>query len=75
MSTLKKEPDDSIGCPWLDPGPHGNKLKLEDYPSALLMRVANRIQADVTSVYARQHERACPSGASWPGFTNQLRCS
>ena len=60
MSTLKKEPDDSTGCPWLDTGPHGNKLKLEDYPSALLMRVANRIQADVTSVYARQHELSVP---------------
>lgn len=33
---------------------------LDDYPSALLMRVANLVQAEVTSVYAREHALSVP---------------
>jgi DNA-binding MarR family transcriptional regulator len=41
-------------------GPRGQGLALDDYPSALLMRVANLIQAEVTSGYARQHQLTVP---------------
>lgn len=47
-------------CPWLSAGPRGQGLALDDYPSALLMRVANLIQAEVTSGYARQHQLTVP---------------
>ena len=62
MSTLKRRPDSASrsDCPWLSAGPGGGGLGLDDYPSALLMRVANLIQAEVTSVYARQHELSVP---------------
>lgn len=62
MSTSKRQaggPSPS-GCPWLSAGPRGQGLALEDYPSALLMRVANLIQAEITSGYARQHQLTVP---------------
>ncbi len=62
MSTLKRataEPGPSP-CPWLSAGPRGQGLVLDDYPSALLMRVANLIQAEVTSGYARAHQLTVP---------------
>jgi DNA-binding MarR family transcriptional regulator len=62
MSTLKRPagaPDPSE-CPWLNAGPLGQGLALDDYPSALLMRVANLIQAEVTSGYARRHQLTVP---------------
>jgi len=62
MSTSKRRLDGASrsDCPWLSAGPGGGGLGLDDYPSALLMRVANLIQAEVTSVYARQHELSVP---------------
>ncbi len=62
MSTLKRQaggPSPS-GCPWLGAGPRGQGLALDDYPSALLMRVANLIQAEITSGYARAHQLTVP---------------
>jgi DNA-binding MarR family transcriptional regulator len=62
MSTPKRQaggPSPSA-CPWLSAGPFGGGLALDDYPSALLMRVANLIQAEVTSVYAKQHGLTVP---------------
>ncbi|MDB5946854.1 MAG: transcriptional regulator, MarR-family [Ramlibacter sp.] len=47
-------------CPWTEAGPRGAGLALDDNPSALLMRVANLVQAEVTSVYARQHDLTVP---------------
>jgi DNA-binding MarR family transcriptional regulator len=62
MSTLRRavRGPDPPGCPWLRAGPAGGRLALDDYPSALLMRVANLIQAEVTGVYAKQHELTVP---------------
>ncbi len=62
MSTLKREPHrpGQAACPWLNAGPGGRGLALDDYPSALLMRVANLIQLEVTSVYAKQHALTVP---------------
>ena len=59
MSTLKRR-SGAAPCPWISAGPGGSGLGLDDFPSALLMRVANLIQAEVTSVYARQHELTVP---------------
>ena len=59
MSTLKRPPG-RPACPWLSAGPSGRGLALDDYPSALLMRVANLIQIEVTSVYASQHGLTVP---------------
>ena len=62
MSTLK--PRSALrgpsACPWLSAGPSGRGLALDDFPSVLLMRVANMIQTGVTSVYARQHALTVP---------------
>ncbi len=62
MSTLKRavRRPDPPSCPWLRAGPAGSRLALDDYPSVLLMRVANLIQAEVTGVYAKQHDLTVP---------------
>jgi DNA-binding MarR family transcriptional regulator len=62
MSTSKQQAGrpGQAPCPWLSAGPSGGGLTLDDYPSALLMRVANLIQVEVTSEYARQHALTVP---------------
>ncbi|MGA0569583.1 MarR family winged helix-turn-helix transcriptional regulator [Variovorax sp. VNK109] len=61
MSTLKKNSGKGVeACPWRDLGPQGGGLELEDYPTALLMRVANHLQAEITGVNAKLHELSVP---------------
>jgi len=58
MSTFNAP--DGPRCPWDDPGVDGHKLRLDEYPSALIMRTANLIQAETTSIYAREHGLTVP---------------
>jgi len=56
MSTLRApaahtEP----ACPWHADGRFAADLPLEDYPSTLLMRLANAIQQEVSTTYVRAH--------------------
>jgi len=61
MSTLKRVARPAAGSsPWAGAGPQGGGLALDDSPAALLMRVANVIHAEVTSVYAKQHALTVP---------------
>jgi DNA-binding MarR family transcriptional regulator len=62
MSTLEGRPRSrsQAACPWQTVGPSGRGLALDDFPSVLLMRVANLIQLEVTSVYARKHGLTVP---------------
>lgn len=59
-STRQAGSPSHTACPWLSAGPGGRGLALDDYPSALLMRVANLIQVEVTGVYAKQHALTVP---------------
>jgi DNA-binding MarR family transcriptional regulator len=47
-------------CPWLDPGPNGEKLNVEDFPSFLFWRVANSIKTHLTGRYLEQFEMTLP---------------
>jgi DNA-binding MarR family transcriptional regulator len=38
-------------CPWVDPGPDGANLRLEDFPSFQFMRVANAMQRSAARAY------------------------
>lgn len=42
-------------CPWHADGRFAADLPLEDYPSTMLMRLANAIQQEVSATYARDH--------------------
>jgi len=42
-------------CPWHQDGGFAQDLPPEDYPSTMLMRLANAIQQEVSSVYVREH--------------------
>jgi DNA-binding MarR family transcriptional regulator len=46
--------------PWNAAVEEGRKLDLAEYPSALLLRVANVIHQDSTAVYARKHGLSVP---------------
>ncbi len=48
--------------PWLDPGEDGANLELEDFPSVMLMRVANAVQMQTTRAYS---ERAGLAPTEW----------
>jgi DNA-binding MarR family transcriptional regulator len=54
------DPDGEESCPWLDPGPSGEKLNVEDFPSFLFWRVANSIKTHVTGRYLEQFEMTLP---------------
>lgn len=42
-------------CPWIDMG-RGAKLELGDYPSVMLLRLANAIQQELAYKYASEHD-------------------
>jgi DNA-binding MarR family transcriptional regulator len=52
--------DVSPSDPWNAAVERGRKLELAEYPSSLLLRVANVIHQEGTAVYARQHGLALP---------------
>lgn len=47
-------------CPWLEPGPHGENLNVEDFPSFLFWRVANSIKTHLTGRYLEQFDMTLP---------------
>jgi DNA-binding MarR family transcriptional regulator len=47
-------------CPWLDPGPAGEKLNVEDFPSFLFWRVANAIKTHLTGRYLEPFDITLP---------------
>lgn len=46
--------------PWADPGPAGEHLALEDFPSFLLVRLAHAMQRDVTAGCLADTELSVP---------------
>jgi DNA-binding MarR family transcriptional regulator len=48
--------DETEDCPWLKIGRRGAKLALEDYPSVMLLRLANSIQQELAYEYANEHD-------------------
>ena len=50
----------SASDPWNAAVEHGRKLELAQYPSSLLLRVANVIHQEGTAIYARKHGLALP---------------
>jgi DNA-binding MarR family transcriptional regulator len=57
-SGARLEPDSSD--PWNAAVERGRQLRLAEYPSSLLLRVANVIHQEGTAVYARRHGLALP---------------
>jgi len=53
-------PDIGSSDPWNATMEQGRPLELAEYPSSLLLRVANVIHQEGTAVYARQHGLALP---------------
>jgi len=53
-------PDRSPSDPWNAAVEQGRRLELAEYPSSLLLRVANVIHQEGTAVYARKHGLALP---------------
>ena len=47
-------------CPWLDPGPHGEHLQIQDFPTFLLMRLATATRGTITLRYLRPHGITLP---------------
>lgn len=47
-------------CPWLEPGPNGENLNVEDFPSFLFWRVANSIKSHLTGRYLEPFEITLP---------------
>ncbi len=52
--------DGEESCPWAAPGPNGEQLNVEDFPSFLLWRVANSIKTHVTGRYLQQFDMTLP---------------
>jgi DNA-binding MarR family transcriptional regulator len=52
--------DNETSCPWLDPGPNGEKLNVEDFPSFLFWRVANSIKTHLTGRYLKSFDMTLP---------------
>lgn len=59
MSTL---PAKAAACPWRADGSLPDDLRLEDYPAAMLLRLAQSIQQELSATYARAHGL---SAAEW----------
>lgn len=56
MSTLRREaPAAPLPCPWQADGRFASDLPLEDFPSTMLLRLAQAIQLQVSATYARAH--------------------
>jgi DNA-binding MarR family transcriptional regulator len=56
MSTLRCEaPAAPTACPWQGDGSFAPDLPLEDFPSTMLLRLAQAIQLQVSATYARAH--------------------
>jgi len=53
-------PDIGTSDPWNAAVEEGRPLELAEYPSSLLLRVANVIHQEGTAVYAREHGLALP---------------
>jgi DNA-binding MarR family transcriptional regulator len=53
-------PDIGSSDPWNAAVEQGRRLELAEYPSSLLLRVANVIHQEGTAVYARKHGLAMP---------------
>jgi DNA-binding MarR family transcriptional regulator len=53
-------PDIDSSDPWNAAVEQGRRLELAEYPSSLLLRVANVIHQEGTAVYAREHGLALP---------------
>lgn len=47
-------------CPWLDPGPRGENLQIQDFPTFLLMRLATATRGTITLRYLRPHGITLP---------------
>lgn len=47
-------------CPWLEPGPHGERLQIQDFPTFLLMRLATATRGTITLRYLRPHGITLP---------------
>jgi len=46
--------------PWADPGPSGERLALEDFPSFLFVRLASAMQREVTARYLDEFDLNAP---------------
>ena len=56
MSTLRAVPAPRRpACPWHADGRFAPELPLEDYPSTMLMRLANAIQQELSATYVKAH--------------------
>jgi DNA-binding MarR family transcriptional regulator len=55
MSTLQATVDRQAACPWNVEGGLAPDLALDDYPSTMLMRLAQGIQTEISATYARAH--------------------
>lgn len=51
---------DTPPSPWADPGPAGEHLALEDFPTFLFVRLAGAMQRDVTAGYLSDFELNAP---------------
>ena len=51
---------DPDACPWLDPGPEGENLSVEDFPTFILLRLANAAKVHLTRRYLDQFEMSLP---------------
>ena len=51
------EPD---ACPWLEPGPLGENLRVEDFPTFILLRLANSAKVHLTRRYLDQFGISLP---------------
>jgi DNA-binding MarR family transcriptional regulator len=38
-------------CPWLEPGEHGENLQIRDFPTFLILRLANTTKSELTRCY------------------------
>lgn len=55
VSTPSRRPRTAEPCPWPADGRFAADLPLEDYPSTMLLRLAQAIQQQVSATYARAH--------------------
>ncbi len=58
--SVLRQPDTRASDPWNAAVQQGRKLDLAEYPSALLLRVANVIHQESTAAYARKHGLSLP---------------
>jgi DNA-binding MarR family transcriptional regulator len=56
----KPEAEPAQRSPWHDPGPRGERLGVEDFPSFILGHLSNALQRDVTASYLESFELTAP---------------